>query len=751
MSKGNEENTFYFWKLNEKQFNLLSIILISVIGFIIYSVILDNSIHFDDELWSMNNAFKDFDLGKIFSLQPMRFVTFFTISLNYTLFGDSYWIFYLFNIAIHIFSSILVYQLIKVLFETPGLRNQKVSEYRLFLAFFGALIFLSHPIQTQAVSYIYQRLASLTALLYLATVFFYIKARLTPKSKKQIFLFILTVLFAFLALFSKENSITLPFAIILIELFFLSETIKGKWIASIIGIALLFIYLGLYFFLLGNMQIKQFGEFIPKFVYYYTGETITPEIYFLTQPRVIIYYFQLLIIPFNQNIDPEFTLSKTFFEFSTVISFIINAVIIAVAFLFIKKNKLISFGIFWFYLTLAIESSFIPIPDVMFEHRLYLPMFGIALFFIGIISYFINRKTLATVFAFVMALMLCLSVLTVIRNGVWQDEFSLWSDAASKSPHKPRVLNNLGKAYFNIANENMKQEKDSATFANMQLAERYFTNAILNDPHFKDAYTNRGTVNTLLYILTSNKYYLFSALSDYNNILDTVRYKKDSEIFAKRGNVFYLLKNYPLAIKDYEIAIKLKPDNPDLYVFKGEALLANGDLHNSEKDFDRAVEIARKENWEIKGKVSHNYYNIALHYYKQKDYVKALELFDKAIKNESGRHEFYHDKGVTYFALNNFEKALIEFDKALSINPRFLKAYNSKAAAYDQMGKFDKEIETYQKLLALQPKDFLANFYIGRAYEKMQNKDSAIFYYKRAINLKPDFKEAQEAINRLTK
>lgn len=746
-----EEKYLYFGKFNENQLNLLSIILLTVLGFIIYSVILDNSIHFDDELWAMNNAFKDFDIGKIFALQPMRFVTFFTIAFNYSIFGDSYWVFYLFNIAIHIFNSILVFQLIKILFLTPRLKDHKSSEYRVFLALLGSLIFLTHPIQTQAVSYIYQRLASITALFYLLTVFFYIKARLTQKSKKQILMYILVVLFALLALFSKENAATLPFAIILIELFFLSETRKVRWIASVIGLALFCVYIGLYFFFLGNMQIKQFGEFIPKFVYYYTGETITPEIYFLTQPRVIIYYIQLILIPFNQNIDHELTLSKTFFEFSTIISFVINALFLGVGFFFIKRNKLISFGILWFYLTLAIESSFIPIPDVIFEHRLYLPMFGISLIFVGILSYLTNKKTLPIVFTVVMLLSLAYSILTVIRNGVWQDEFSLWSDAAKKSPHKPRVLNNLGKAYFTLANQNIKDQKDSAMFANMQLAERYFTNAILHDPKFKDAYTNRGTVSTLLYITTSNRYYLFSALSDYNNILDTVKYKKDSDIFAKRGNVYYLLKNYPLAIKDYEIAIKLKPNNPELYVFMGEALLGNGDFLNAERNFDLAADIARKENWEIKGKISHNYYNLGLHYFKQKNYGRALQLFDKAIKYESGKYEPYHDKGVTYFMLNNYEQALIEFDKALAINPRFLKAYNSKAAAYDKMGKYDKEIEMYQKLLSFQPNDFFANFYIGRAFEKLQNKDSALIYYKRSFDLNPNFKEAKDAFTRLSK
>src|SRR5262249_41083731 len=109
----------------------------------------------------------------------------------------------------------------------------------------------------------------------------------------------------------------------------------------------------------------------------------------------------------------------------------------------------------WFFITLAPTSSFVPIPDVIFEHRLYLPLMGVCLSFPLLMSYLArhlsvvdSRKATSTVAACAAVLGVCV-VGTVLRNQVWRDPILLWSDSRSKSPHHPRPYNSLATEYLN--------------------------------------------------------------------------------------------------------------------------------------------------------------------------------------------------------------------------------------------------------------------------------------------------------------
>jgi len=114
--------------------------------------------------------------------------------------------------------------------------------------------------------------------------------------------------------------------------------------------------------------------------------------------------------------------------------------------------RLISFGIAWFYLTLAVESSFIPILDVMFEHRLYLPSCGGFLAMVAIAAILsASRPKLQRTTWIVLAAVCCiLTIATFQRNRIWNNDLLLWEDTARKSPNKPRVIANLSAAYLQI-------------------------------------------------------------------------------------------------------------------------------------------------------------------------------------------------------------------------------------------------------------------------------------------------------------
>jgi hypothetical protein len=215
----------------------------------------------------------------------------------------------------------------------------------------------------------------MAAMFYLLSLALYMKGRLANNRNISTYLFFTGSLVAgVLAMLTKENAFSLPFAILLVELFFIRTkklSINFRDYRVILSIIAL---LGIIILILLLFSSHIFKPIPP--VRYGNAYTVTPLNYFFTQFSVIVKYIQLLFLPINQNVDYDFPISNTFFEIRTLLSFIVLLSLIVLAILSFKRYRIISFGIFWFFLTLLIESSFIPLNDLIFEHRTYLPSFG---------------------------------------------------------------------------------------------------------------------------------------------------------------------------------------------------------------------------------------------------------------------------------------------------------------------------------------------------------------------------------------
>src|SRR3989339_630830 len=196
-----------------------------------YSNTFNASFHFDDESAIIANAVtQKGSPAQIVRAYPHRFIGYWTFALNYRLHGLSVTGYHIVNIIIHLLASLLVFALVTMLMKTPSLRRNagRPSETPLqapgtgWVPLFAALIFAVHPVQTQAVTYIVQRLASLTALWYLLAMTAYVRGRLaaTDDKKHAWPWMILSFAAGLLSMFTKENAATLPVALVMIEGFF---------------------------------------------------------------------------------------------------------------------------------------------------------------------------------------------------------------------------------------------------------------------------------------------------------------------------------------------------------------------------------------------------------------------------------------------------------------------------------------------------------------------------------------------------
>ena len=146
----------------------------------------------------------------------------FTFALNYHFNQLDVYYYHFVNLIIHLINACLVWWLTLLIFSSPALKDNPINRQKKVIALFTALLFVSHPLATQSVTYIWQRLASMVAMVYLFSLRFYIKARLSNKGNiSKTLLFSFSLISAVLAMLTKENAFTLPFAIMLFELFFL--------------------------------------------------------------------------------------------------------------------------------------------------------------------------------------------------------------------------------------------------------------------------------------------------------------------------------------------------------------------------------------------------------------------------------------------------------------------------------------------------------------------------------------------------
>jgi len=360
--------------------HLIAIGLIVGVALLAYSNTFQVPFHFDDRpniTQNPNVQIKVFSWDRIERLvkntykESIRVFSYFTFALNYYFGGFNVFGYHLVNFLVHIASGIFLYWFLLLTFNLPSLK-EKYGPISFKVSLFTSLIFISHPIQTQSVTYIVQRMASMGGMFYLLSLVLYIKGRLST-GRPRFFYFGGMVLSYLLGVFSKENVAILPLFVALYEFYFfqnLDLSPKGKNILfTLIGTLLV---LGAFGFIIWGDRYIQ----VIKEGYEYRTFTMSERV--LTQFRIILYYVTLLLYPHPSrlNLDYDFPISKTILDPpTTLISMLIVAGLIGYSIWTAKKRPMISFCILWYFGNLVIESSIFPL-EMVYEHRLYLPAVG---------------------------------------------------------------------------------------------------------------------------------------------------------------------------------------------------------------------------------------------------------------------------------------------------------------------------------------------------------------------------------------
>jgi protein O-mannosyl-transferase len=380
-------------------------------------------------------------------------MAYFTFALNWFWGKDEVAGYHVVNIVIHILAAFFLFLTIRQLLKTPNI-TIGLRENAFFIALLTSTLWAIHPIQTQAVTYIVQRMTSLAALFYIIAIWAYISGRLALIFQKRMAWFAGCLLAWFLALLTKQNTVILPVVLILIEFCFFqnwNKLIVKRFYWGLIIFGLLIVTGVIVFFLIGG----DAGPFMEK----YKIRPFTPMERLLTQFRVLIFYLGQIVypIPAKFSITHDFVISRSFFAPWTTLPCILMVLgMISTAVWAISKGpflKIAGFAILFFFVNQLIESTILPL-EMVFEHRNYLPLFFLFLpVSIGINNaiHFYQRQSRLIFYFLVFStctLLINLGISTFSRNMDWKSEKTLWQDAMVKAPKAARPPHNLAWAHY---------------------------------------------------------------------------------------------------------------------------------------------------------------------------------------------------------------------------------------------------------------------------------------------------------------
>ena len=559
----------------------------------------------------MRTFFTSPDSGGTITDRLYRPIPCLTFAINWYFGKDRVFGYHVVNILVHILTAYFLFLTILNILKSPNLRNHYQGKEH-FIAFLTAVLWAINPIQVQGVTYIVQRMASMAAMFYILSIYFFVKTRQSEYPPGRVFLLLGCAASFLLALGSKQNTATLPLAVILIEMIcFQDLSLPGKrkvlWGGSIAA-AISIVVFGGWLFIPGNSFLFMDG---------FQGRPFSLYERLLTEPRIVLFYLSLIFypLPTRLSIEHDITLSTSLFEpWTTLPAILFHLILIGFGLSQIKNRPLLALAILFFYLNHVIESTIIPL-ELIFEHRNYLPslflFLPVAAGFKKLLDIYQekNRVFRSVLLYSSVVLIIIVGAGTYIRNMAWVTERSLWEDAMHKAPNSHRPLHNLAWAY----------------------------------------YTKTGKYDKAIELYKKSL-----DLRTNNNVANPTAMSNLALLYVQK-------ENYRKAIELWQNALELLPDND---VIRHRYVIGLIEM----KDWDAALDNL---NQLMNRHPAHFDYNYLKGYVllNQKQYDTALQYFERCLNLVSENQQALIGAGICNNLMGHYERAEAIFRRLLEFAP----------------------------------------------------------------------------------
>jgi len=375
---------------------------------------------------------------------PARPLPYYTFAIDRAIWGTVPFGYHFANSALHLGSALLIFEIVRRTLLRPALVDT-YQRYATTIAFFSAALWVAHPLHTQAVTYVYQRIELMMAFFVFFGFYSFLRSIDSPRPRRWL---IASVISMITAVFCKESAIALPPMVLLYDVIFVSGSWKEAWQRrSRYYLALFATYLPLA--VLVVIQSQAYVEFRdPK-------STLSPYLYALNQPAVILHYLRLCFYPTGQCL---YSLRPSSTDPLVIVGpLAVELIALGVSAYGVLKKRPWGFLCAAFFVPLFPTSSVIPVKDLVMEHRMYIPLaavavattlFGIQLYRLVLESSGRTNFVRGPLIALGCAAIVCLICTTFERNCYYYDRVVMWEDVVAKAPHNPWAHENLSVAYY---------------------------------------------------------------------------------------------------------------------------------------------------------------------------------------------------------------------------------------------------------------------------------------------------------------
>lgn len=514
--------------------------LLIVVGTVLFLPTLKCDFIFDDRALVENNPLLRGAGGIKEVLTSGRTLRMISFVIDHSLWGMNPPGYHVTNILLHVLTGLMLFWLFR------RITGQTVIPTVM------ALIFLCHPLTTEAVASIANRKESLHSLFSLLAIWAYYKA------DEKRWLYAVSFVSFLLALTSKEVAIAVPVLMLVMDWFLREHSIKlviqkRGWF---LGLLLVPIFAGAVY------RFRGFG-FIDIMNVDTTG-TMSYPLVVATSLNRIVDYLRLSVIPYPLSADYYTLLLKSFLNFKTILGALFVLGLLVGGFLLRKRQPLIAFSLWWIVITWLPISNLYPTAYFLAERYFYFPLVGVVL--LAAIGWEVLKKYTGLAWAVLVSLLVVFGGLTLNRCKSWENEYQLWLSTLKHQPDNP-------KAHYYFANA--LREKGRYTDA-----VTHFLKAVELKHDFVWAWVNLGNLYTV------GKYFEH-AIPVYEKVMEL-----DPNLAIVHNNLgcaYYNMDEKNKACDHYRRAVELNPKYAEAWNNIGVAFFEGGEIDSSVYYFYRAI------------------------------------------------------------------------------------------------------------------------------------------------------------------
>jgi hypothetical protein len=501
--------------------------------------------------------------------RPLSLILF---ALEFQLFGAK-------PLVSHLINLLLLMGLVVVLFHL--LKSHLFRFQNKYLAFITCLLFVAHPIHTEVIANVKSRDEIMTMILLIGSFLYFLRY----KEQGSLWPACISMLLYFLALLTKETAITFIGVFPLLLYYFYHKSVKESLLSMVPFILVLTGYFLLRFLIVGLNHYPVDDVTNSPYLYASAGESFATKVFVLFKYLWVLISPRFLCSDYGYNQIPYIQLNSLQFTGS----FILTGGLILIACLTFRERSLISFCIFYFYITLALGTNFIvDLGTPMAERMLFLPSlaFCIALAML-ICRAFESYSTLA---AFVLGFLLIFySIRTISRNSDWEDNRSLFLTDVNTSPNSARLNLFASEQYCLLAN----------TETNTAVKNDYLNKAVIFGerslniyPKFAYTYLRVGLANYQKgnYLRAADLWQKAHQL----NLKDSLTNKwvgMIGSVLVNEGSVLSGRGQRDKAMEYYKKALLVNPADADAWYLMGGELYANHDSVMAEQAWRQVIRL----------------------------------------------------------------------------------------------------------------------------------------------------------------